>query len=277
MMDWWAIMTATLTNAEIRALSPADARAAIRRGQWSEQTAGLAAGYVQANLAILPASDAADFRRFCELNPKPCPLIDFTQPGSPVPTRAAPGADLRTDLPRYRVFEHGEFVAEPTDISDWWRDDLVAFLLGCSFTFEPALIEAGVPVRSIDNDTVVSMYRTNRMCEPVGRFQGPMVVSMRPIPADLVDLATTITARYPDVHGAPVHAGDPSAIGVENLLQTDWGDPPDVQSGDVPVFWACGVTPQAVALASKPELMITHAPGRMFITDLRIDELERPE
>ena len=270
-------MTATLTNAEIRALSPAGARAAIRHGQWTEQTAGLAAGYVQANLAIVPASDAADFQRFCELNPKPCPLLDVTQPGSPVPARTAPGADLRTDLPRYRVFERGEFVAEPTDICDWWRDDLVAFLLGCSFTFEPALIEAGVPVRSIDNDTVVSMYRTNRMCTPVGRFQGPMVVSMRPIPADLVELATTITARYPDVHGAPVHAGDPAEIGIENLSRTDWGDPPDAEQGDVPVFWACGVTPQAVALASKPELMITHAPGRMFITDLRIDELERPE
>ena len=268
-------MIATLTHEEIRALTPAGARAAIRSGQWAEQTAGLAAGYVQANLAILPNADAEDFHRFCQLNPKPCPLLDVTRPGSPVPTATAPEADLRTDLPRYRVFEHGEFVAEPTDITAWWRDDLVAFLLGCSFTFEPALIEAGVPVRSIEHDTVVSMYRTNRMCEPVGRFQGPMVVSMRCIPGDKVDLATEITARYPDVHGAPVHAGDPAEIGIDDLSQPHWGDPPISEPGDVPVFWACGVTPQAVALASKPELMITHAPGNMFITDLRIEDLER--
>jgi uncharacterized protein YcsI (UPF0317 family) len=267
-------MTATLTTAEMRALSPADARAAIRAGRWSDQTAGLAEGFVQANLAILPAPDAADFQRFCELNPKPCPLLDVTQPGSPVPTRTAPRADLRTDLPRYRVFEHGELVAEPTDIAAWWRDDLVAFLLGCSFTFEPALIEAGVPVRSIEHGTVVSMYRTSRMCVPVGRFQGPMVVSMRPIPAGLVDLATDISGRFPQVHGAPVHAGDPAEIGIDDLSQPHWGDPPIIEPGDVPVFWACGVTPQAVALASKPELMITHAPGRMFITDLRIEDLE---
>ena len=273
--EWTESMIATLTHEEIRALTPAGARAAIRSGQWAEQTAGLAAGYVQANLAILPNADAEDFHRFCQLNPKPCPLLDVTRPGSPVPTATAPEADLRTDLPRYRVFEHGEFVAEPTDITAWWRDDLVAFLLGCSFTFEPALIEAGVPVRSIEHDTVVSMYRTNRMCEPVGRFQGPMVVSMRCIPGDKVDLATEITARYPDVHGAPVHAGDPAEIGIDDLSQPHWGDPPISEPGDVPVFWACGVTPQAVALASKPELMITHAPGNMFITDLRIEDLER--
>ena len=270
-------MTATLTGAEIRAMSPAEARAAIRAGRWAQQTAGLAAGFVQANLAILPEADAEDFHEFCRLNPKPCPLLDVTAPGSPAPEKTAPGADLRTDLPRYRVFEGGELVAEPTDISAWWRDDLVAFLLGCSFTFEPALIEAGVPVRSIDRGTVVPMYRTNRMCVPVGRFAGPMVVSMRPIPAGLVDLATAISGRYPDVHGAPVHAGDPAEIGVEDLDQPHWGDPPPSEPGDVPVFWACGVTPQAVALASKPELMITHAPGNMFITDLRIDDLERPD
>ncbi|CAN5561357.1 putative hydro-lyase [soil metagenome] len=268
-------MTASLTTAEIRALSPPDARAAIRAGQWTDQTAGLAPGYVQANLAILPAADAADFERFCELNPKPCPLLDVTLPGSPVPARTAPDADLRTDLPGYRVFEHGELVAETDDIRSWWRDDLVAFLLGCSFTFEPALIEAGVPVRSIDRGTVVPMYRTNRMCEPVGRFQGPMVVSMRPIPADLVDLATKITGRFPAVHGAPVHAGDPAEIGIDDLSRPHWGDPPVAEPGDVPVFWACGVTPQAVALASKPDLMITHSPGHMFVTDLRVEDLEK--
>ncbi len=268
-------MTATPTLNEIGALSPAQARAAIRAGHWAQQTAGMATGYVQANLAILPESDAGDFLEFCRQNPKPCPLLDVTEAGSPTPLKTAPGADLRTDLPGYRVFEVGEFVAEPADISDWWRDDLVAFLLGCSFTFEPALIAAGVPVRSIDANTVVPMYRTNRLCAPVGRFQGPMVVSMRPVPAELVDLATEITGLYPDVHGAPVHSGDPAALGIDDLDAPHWGDPPQSQPGDVPVFWACGVTPQAVALASKPELMITHAPGHMFITDVRIEDLEQ--
>ena len=267
------IVTAKLATVEMYSLSPAEVREEIRAGRWAEQTAGLAPGYVQVNLAILPEADAADFQRFCELNPKPCPVLDITTPGSPIPAKTAPDADLRTDLPRYRVFEQGELVAEPTDIRQWWRDDLVAFLLGCSFTFEPEMIEAGVPVRSIDAGTVVPMYRTSVMCEPVGRFQGPMVVSMRPIPADLVDRAVQITGRYPQVHGAPVHAGNPAEIGIDDLSSPHWGDPPVSEPGDVPVFWACGVTPQAVALASKPDLMITHAPGNMFITDVKIADL----
>lgn len=261
-------MNAMLTGAQIRQFMPGDARDAIRAGRWARTTAGLADGYVQANLVILPEADAADFAEFCRLNPKPCPVIDVTAPGSPRPEAAAPDADLRTDLPRYRVYRAGELIDEPFDISAHWRDDLVAFLLGCSFTFEHGLLAAGIPMRHIEAGTIVPMWRTNRQCIPAGKFHGPLVVSMRPIPADQVALAAAVSGRYPRVHGAPVHAGDPAALGIDDLSAPHWGDPPVMALGDVPVFWACGVTPQAVALESKPELMITHAPGHMFITDL---------
>ena len=224
---------------------------------------------------ILPESEAADFKRFCELNPQPCPVLDITLPGSPVPEQAAPGADLRTDLPRYRVYEHGDLVDEPLEISDRWRDDLVAFLIGCSFTFEHGLVQAGIPLRHLERGLGVPMYSTNRECLPAGTFHGPLVVSMRPIPAEMVDLAAAHTARYPQFHGGPVHLGDPAALGIEDIHAPDWGDPPQIDDGDVPVFWACGVTPQAVAMASKPAFMITHSPGHMFITDLRLEDLLR--
>ena len=254
--------------------SPAEIRALIRAGDWTQQTAGLANDYVQANLVILPREDAEDFYVFCERNPKPCPLLDITAAGSPIPVKVAPDADLRTDLPRYRVYEHGELVDEPLDIASYWRDDLVAFLLGCSFTFEHGLVDAGVPLRHIERGLGVPMYRTNRACQPAGRFHGPLVVSMRPIPEPLVHLAIESTARYPAVHGAPVHVGLPEQLGISDIMNPDWGDSPVVEAGDVPVFWACGVTPQAVAMASKPVFMITHAPGHMFITDLKVADLE---
>lgn len=253
---------------------------AIRAGQWTGPTAGLAPGYTQANLVILPQADAFDFLRFCVRNPKPCPVLDVTDPSSPHPDPGwARDADLRTDVPRYRVYERGELIDEPTDLLSWWRDDpftslsasLVAFLLGCSFTFERALIAAGVPVRHLECGCNVPMYRTTRPCRPAGQFHGPLVVTMRPIPAHLVARAVQVTSRYPSVHGAPVHVGDPGALGIEDLAQPDYGDPVPVEAGEVPVFWACGVTPQAVALASRVPLMITHAPGHMFVTD-RLDE-----
>lgn len=248
------------------------ARAAIRAGQWTGPTAGLAPGFTQANLVVLPQSAAFDFLRFCIRNPKPCPVLDVTDPGSPHPDAAwAAAADLRTDVPRYRVYREGRLIEEPSDLLHWWRDDLVAFLLGCSFTFERALLAAGVPVRHLECGCNVPMYRTNRPCRPAGRFQGPLVVSMRPIPADLVPRAVQVTARYPAVHGAPVHIGDPAALGISDLARPDYGDPVPVNPNEVPVFWACGVTPQAVALTSQVPLMITHAPGHMFITD-RLDE-----
>ncbi len=252
----------------IDARQPKEIRADIRSGKWRGVTAGLAPGYVQANLAILPQGFAYDFLLFCQRNPRPCPLIEVTDTGSPEPAGVALGADVRTDLPKYRIYRDGELTDEVTDITPFWRDDLVAFLLGCSFTFEWALLEAGVRLPHIEQGKNVAMYRTSVECHPAGRFHGPMVVSMRPIPSPLVPKAVTVTARFPNAHGAPVHIGDPRALGIEDLARPDWGDPQPFGPGDVPVFWACGVTPQSVALVSKPPFMITHSPGHMFITDL---------
>jgi uncharacterized protein YcsI (UPF0317 family) len=248
---------------------PAELRAAVRAGEWTEPTAGLCPGFTQANVVALPEADAFDFLRFCVANPKPCPVLDVTDPGSPEPARTAPGADLRTDVPRYRVWRDGELVEEPTDAREHWRDDLVGFLIGCSFTFERALLADGLPIRHLEQGVNVPMYRTSRDCVPAGRFSGPLVVSMRPmLPAQAIR-ATQITSRYGPVHGAPVHVGEPAELGIHNLGAPDYGDPVELRAGELPVFWACGVTPQAVAVASRPELMITHAPGHMFVTDER--------
>lgn len=247
---------------------PREIRADIRAGKITGVTAGLGPGYVQANLAVLPRDYAYDFLLFCQRNPRPCPLLEVTDVGSPEPAGVAPGADLRTDLPRYRVWKHGELVDEVTDVRAYWRDDLVAFLLGCSFTFEWALLEAGIRLWHIEHGRNVAMYRTTVACRPAGVFHGPMVVSMRPIPAGEVARAVAASARFPLAHGAPVHVGDPAALGIADLAKPDWGDPQEFRPGDVPVFWACGVTPQAVALASRPPFMITHSPGHMFLTDL---------
>lgn len=248
-------------------------REEIRAGRWRRPTAGLAPGYVQTNLVVVPEAHAGDLRLFCDRNPGPCPLLDVTAPGDPVPSVAAPDADLRTDVPLYRVYRHGELVEERPDLLALWRDDLVAFLLGCSFTFEEALQRAGLPLRHLQQHSNISMYVTNRMCEPAGPFAGPMVVSMRPFPrADLTRVAE-ITAGYPFAHGAPVHAGDPSALGIRDLTHPDYGDALPIEQGEVPVFWACGVTPQAVAARARLPLMITHAPGHMFLTDLTVEAL----
>jgi len=252
---------------------PKEVRERIRRGEWVRPTAGCAAGYVQANLVVLPRELAYDFLLFTHRNPRPCPLLEVTDPGSPEPVRVAPGADLRTDLPKYRVYRHGVLAEEVTDLLPLWRDDLVAFLLGCSFTFEAALLKAEVPVRHLEEGCNVPMYITNRPCAPAGLFEGPLVVSMRPIPPEKVARAAAVTARFPAVHGAPVHVGAPEALGIRDLGRPDFGEPVTIRPGEVPVFWACGVTPQAVAMAVKPPLMITHAPGHMFVTDLRDEAL----
>jgi uncharacterized protein YcsI (UPF0317 family) len=254
---------------EGRMLDAAGLRAAVRAGEYAGPTAGLAPGFTQANLVALPEADAFDFLRFCVQNPKPCPVLDVTDPGSPEPAQTAPGADLRTDVPRYRVWRDGELVDEPTDAGEHWREDLVAFLIGCSFTFERALQAEGLPIRHVEQGVNVPMYRTAIDCTPAGRFSGPLVVSMRPMRPDQAIRATQITSRYGPVHGGPVHVGAPGAIGIEDLAAPDYGDPVEVRDGELPVFWACGVTPQAVAVASRPELMITHAPGHMFVTDAR--------
>ena len=252
---------------------PREVRQQIREGKWRQPTAGLAPGFVQANLVILPCELAFDFLLFAQRNPKPCPVIEVTDVGSSEPKLSAPGADLRTDVPRYCVYREGALASEVTDLRSVWRDDFVSFLLGCSFTFESALLQAGVPVRHIEEGRNVPMFITNIPCAPAGVFRGPLVVTMRPIPARLVARAVQISGRYPGVHGAPVHLGDPAAIGIRDLRAPDFGDAVTIRADEVPVFWACGVTPQAVAMQAKPPLMLTHAPGHMFITDLRNEEL----
>jgi uncharacterized protein YcsI (UPF0317 family) len=259
-----------------RTTSAATIRECARRGELTGVTAGLAPGYAQANLVIVPRDLAYDFLLFCVRNPKPCPLLDVTDAGSPAPSHAAPHADLRNDLPRYRVYRDGELVDEPTSIERYWTEDLVSFLLGCSFTFEQGLLDAGIPLRHHECGSNVAMYRTNVACRPAGQFHGPLVVSMRPIPAHLVPLAVQVSGRYPAVHGAPVHVGAPEALGIRDLDKQDWGDPLPVGDGEVPVFWACGVTPQAVAMTTRPRLMITHAPGCMFVTDIPVAALVAP-
>jgi uncharacterized protein YcsI (UPF0317 family) len=245
---------------------PRRARELFRAGLRT-QTSGWAPGYAQANLIAVPADLAEDLRSFADRNPKPCPLLDVTEAGSAT-TALAPEADLRTDLPSYRIWADGRCVAEVADATPYWRDDLVSFLIGCSFTFEEALLAAGVPVRHLAEGVNVPMYRTSRPCVPAGRLAGPLVVSMRPIPSRLVALAVEVTARYPAVHGAPVHIGDPDALGIVDLARPDFGDPVPIADDDVPVFWACGVTPQAAVMASCPSFAISHSPGNMFITDI---------
>jgi uncharacterized protein YcsI (UPF0317 family) len=253
------------TVEEPATLSPAHARALFRTGMVSP-TSGWATGYTQANLVAVPRDWAYDVLLFCQRNPKPCPVLDVTDPGDTA-TALAPDADLSTDLPRYRVWRDGELVEEADDVRALWDEDLVAFLIGCSFTFEAGLLEAGIPLRHVEQGRNVSMYLTDRQCRPAGRLRGPLAVSMRPIPAAFVDRTAELSGKMPAVHGGPVHVGDPSALGIEDLSRPDFGDPVDAEAGDVPVFWACGVTPQAALMASRPPFAITHAPGHMLITD----------
>ncbi|NGO70499.1 putative hydro-lyase [Streptomyces boncukensis] len=243
------------------------ARARFRAGE-SETTAGLAPGHVQANLIAVPADWAQDLSLFCAYNRQACPVLDITEAGSPA-TRLAAGADLRTDLPRYRVWRDGGLVAEPAEVTAHWRDDLVAFLLGCSFTFETRLAAAGIPLRHVEQGRNVPMYVTNRPCRPAGRLSGPLVVSMRPVPRDLVPAARAATRGMATAHGCPLHTGDPAALGIRALSCPDFGDAVRPAPGDVPVFWACGVTTQTALMASRPPFAVTHAPGHMLITDLR--------
>jgi len=248
---------------------PYEARLAARSGALDGPTANVAPGFVQANLAILPRELAFEFLLFCQRNPKPCPLIGVSEIGDPMLPALGRDLDIRSDLPRYRVWRDGELVAEPADIREFWRDDLVSFLIGCSFSFEEAMLAAELPVRHIEQGRNVPMYRTSIATTPAGRFSGPLVVSMRPLaPADAIR-AVQVTARFPSVHGAPVHLGDPAAIGIRDIAAPDYGDPVEVKPGEIPVFWACGVTPQAVIANVRPGFCITHAPGYMLVTDVR--------
>ncbi len=246
--------------------SPHEARRIIRAGKYSGHTAGVAPDYVQGNLCILPKEMALEFAAFCQRNPKPCPLIGMGAPGDPTLPDLG-DIDIRTDVPRYRVFKDGELIDEPTDIVKYWSDDLVTFVLGCSFSFELPILQAGIRLQHIERNTVVPMYRTSIDCVPAGRFKGKMVVSMRPFtPADAIR-AVQITSRFPAVHGAPVHLGLPESIGIRDIDKPDLGDPAEMRAGELPVFWACGVTPQVAIEQARPPLCITHKPGSMLITD----------
>ena len=265
-------ISAPLTAAPQNGLPGPDAsalevRLAARSGRLQGHTSGLAREHVQVNLAILPQALAEDFRRFCELNPTPCPLLEVSEPGSPRLPGLGVDLDVRTDVPRYHVWRDGERVAETTDLRDWWRDDLVTFALGCSFSFEHALLEAGIKLRHVEQGLNVAMYRSNIPTRSVGVFHGPTVVSMRPLKAADAIRAVQITARTPLVHGAPIHIGDPALIGITDLARPDYGDAVAVRDDELPVFWACGVTPQAAIAAARPAFCITHAPGHMLVTD----------
>lgn len=263
---------AQVSKSDLEGLGPKEIRSIIRQGRWTGGTEGLARGYAQANLIILPKEVALEFLIFCQRNPKPCPIVEVTDPGSPMVTQVA-NADLRTDLPRYSVYKDGKLIDQPSDITKYWRDDLVGFLIGCSYSFEEALLNAGIPLRHQEENKIVSVYTTDVPCVPAGRFAGPMVVSMRPIKNHQLVRAIQVTSRFPATHGAPVHVGDPSLIGVD-LNKTDFDTGVfELAEDDVPVFWGCGGTPQAVALASKIDFMITHKVGHLFVTDMRSEAI----
>ena len=252
--------------------TPAQVRAAIRRGEIDFPTAGMCAGYAQANLVILPPEYAADFEEYTRLNPFPCPVLEIVK-GSPITHAMGEGASLVTDIPRYRVYENGVFTKELTDASAYWKEGYVGFLIGCSFSFEEALLAAGIPVRHIEQGCNVPMFKTSIATKKAGPFEGPMVCSMRPMTPEQAQRAYEITAAMPNVHGAPVQIGHPEAIGVADVMKPDYGDPVEIREGEIPVFWPCGVTPQAAVENAKPPIVITHAPGHMFITDIRNADL----
>ena len=250
-------------------MTPREARMKIRNGEITTQTSGMCNGYAQANLCILPKKYAYDFLLFASRNPTSCPILEVLDEGSRYTRYMADHADIATDIPKYRIYQNGVLTEEVTDISAYWQDDFVSFLIGCSFSFEGELLDAEVPIRHIEQGRNVPMFLTKIPCEPAGIFHGNMVVSMRPIPYGKVVRAVTATAAMPKVHGAPVHIGDPALIGIADITKPDFGDSVEIHAGDVPVFWPCGVTPQAAIMAAKPELAITHAPGHMFLTDVR--------
>jgi uncharacterized protein YcsI (UPF0317 family) len=267
-----------LTRADLATATGAEVRRAVRDGLWSRATHGLARGFIQANLAIVRARDAADFRAFCERNPQPCPIIDVTAAGDPEAGRAAPGSDVRIDLPGYRLYRDGNLAGEARDLRALWRDDHVAFLLGCSNSMDEVLEAAGIPQRHLATENGrISVYVSNIACTPAGRFHGPMVVTMRPIARDKAAQTAALTARYPLAHGAPVHVGDPRAIGIADLERDiRWGAYNAPGPDDATMFWACGVTPQAIAMACRIGEMITHAAGHMFVSDLELRQTEAP-
>lgn len=254
--------------------SPSEVRKLIREGKIVKPTSGMCAGYAQANLVVLPKDLAYDFLLFAQRNPKPCPILEVSDVGSRTLKKIAKNCDIAKDIPKYRIYKKGELVGEYTDVSEFWQDDFVSFLIGCSFSFESEMIEAGIEIRHITEDCNVPMYMTNIECESAGIFNGKMVVSMRPIKPDQIVKAVTVTETMPKVHGTPIHIGDPSVIGIKDINKPEFGDAVTINEGEVPVFWPCGVTPQSVIMNVKPDIVITHSPGHMLITDVKNVELK---
>jgi uncharacterized protein YcsI (UPF0317 family) len=252
-------------------ISAVAARRLIRAGIHSGHTAGMALGRLQGNLAILPKDLALEFSIFCHRNPKPCPVVAMTALGDPKLPDMGLDVDIRTDAPRYNIYRNGMLADQVTDIMDHWQDDFVGFVLGCSFSFEDALLKAGIPLRHHEMDVTCPMFATNLATRPVGPFSGGTVVSMRPMTPSNALKAVEITSRFRAAHGAPVHQGDPAAIGIDDISKPDWGDAVEIRDGEIPVFWACGVTPQLVLQNAKPPLCITHTPGAMLIGDQASD------
>jgi uncharacterized protein YcsI (UPF0317 family) len=262
-----------LERRDLEHASPREVRAAIREGRWKSNTKRMALGHHQANVTIVPERYAFDFMRFCLRNPRPLPLLDVTDPGDPTPRKAAPDADLRTDIGAYVVLRDGEVVDRPASLEKIWRKDHVAFLTGCNLSMDRVMLEAGMPLPHLTSeDAFPAQFRSSVECEPAGAFRGPVVVSLRPVPDALVVPLIELTSRYALSHGAPVHVGDPAAIGVRDLQKVDWGKPNAIPPGHTPMFWACGITAQAAAAASRIPEMIVHAPGRLFVTDLVVRE-----
>lgn len=254
-------------------MTPVQVREAISNGRMKNQTSGMCPGYAQGNIVILPEKDALDFKRFAEINPKPCPILEIFKTGDPISRVVAKGADITKVIPRYRIFRNGKLEGEVDEISSLWQDDFVTFVLGCSFTFESALIEKGIRMKHVEMSKNVAMYITNIQTKPSGRFSGPMVVSMRPIKNEEIEKAIEITSLYPEVHGAPIHIGNPLAIGIKNIEKPDFGESMPINSDETPVFWACGVTPQIALKNAGVEIVITHSPGHMLITDIKNSDL----
>lgn len=263
------VLTGEKNMTDYSKYTPSEVRSLIRNGEIDYHTSGMCDGYAQANLCILPYEDAYDFLLFTQRNPKSCPILEVGDTGSKIIKSMADNADVTTDIPKYRVYKNGILTEERTDVSDLWQDDFVYFLIGCSFSFESELIASDIPVRHIEENCNVPMYLTNIDCVPAGKFSGKTVVSMRPIPSDLIAKAAAVTAQMPRVHGAPIHVGNPSTIGIKDITKPDFGDTVTIKDGEIPVFWCCGVTPQSVVMNSKPKIAITHAPGHMFITDVK--------
>jgi uncharacterized protein YcsI (UPF0317 family) len=263
-----------IDNLKYASISPREVRGLIREGKIDWNTSGMCAGYAQANLVILPKALAYDFLLFAQRNPKSCPILEVGDAGERGLSFIGRGADIARDLPKYRIYERGVLKGEYTDVEKFWRNDLVSFLIGCSFSFEAALLESDVPVRHIEEGKNVPMYTTDIDCVPAGIFKGKMVVSMRPMPPEAVVKAVTVTASMPRVHGAPIHIGGPSVIGIKDINKPEFGDAVTIKAGETPVFWCCGVTPQSVLMSTKPDFAITHSPGHMFITDIKNTSLK---